>query len=204
MEHFITTWGYLALVVVTVAEAACVPIPSEVTIGVAGYLASAAGNHKLNLVAVIAVASVGEVLGSLVGYAIGRFGGRPLLENFGRYLLISSHDLDRAENWLDGRGEWSVLVGRVLPLVRTFVALAAGMAEMQLARFVVMTALGSVVWIAVVGTVAYHLGGAWNHLTKGFSMAGYVVAAVVVLTVATFVVHRLRSMRSSPAESEAR
>lgn len=193
MEHFLSSWGYLALALLTVAEAACIPFPSEVTVGFAGYLAS---KGQLNLAAVIALGTAGETAGALVGYAIGRFGGRRLVDRFGRYILLSGADLDRAERWFERRGEWSVLVGRVIPVIRTFIALPAGLAEMQPVKFGILTSIGSLVWVGSLAGAAYGLGGQWNRLTHGFSLAGYVLVAVAVLCIAGFIFLRWRHVRS--------
>jgi membrane protein DedA with SNARE-associated domain len=197
VEHFISSWGYLALALLTVAEAACIPFPSEVTVGFAGYLAS---NGHLNLAAVIVIGTAGETVGALIGYTIGRVGGRRLVDRFGRYVLLSHSDLDRAERWFDHRGEWSVLIGRVVPLVRTFIALPAGVAEMQLPRFTVLTSIGSLVWVGSLAGAGYGLGQQWHRITHGFSVAGYVLVAVVVLAVAAFVFKRWRDVRAERAE----
>jgi membrane protein DedA with SNARE-associated domain len=193
VQNFLHHWGYLALVLLTVAEAACIPIPSEVTVGYAGFLAS---TGRLNLVLVIVLATVGETVGAFISYAIGRYGGRAFVDRFGRYVLLSHADLDRAEHWFERRGDWSVAVGRVVPLVRTFIALPAGVAEMPLLRFGLFTAGGSLVWIGALAGAGDALGGKWNKLTHGFSVAGYVVVAVVVLAIAAFLVHRWRQMRA--------
>src|ERR1700684_759993 len=110
VQSFLHHWGYLALLLLTVAEAACIPIPSEVTVGYAGYLAS---TGRLNLAAVIILATVGETVGAYISYLIGRICRTGLVDRFGRYVLLSHADLDRAERWFDQRGEWSVAVGRV-------------------------------------------------------------------------------------------
>jgi len=200
VEHFLSSWGYLALALLTVAEAACIPFPSEVTVGFAGYLAS---TGRLDLAAVIALGTAGETVGALIGYGIGRFGGRRLVDRFGRYVLLSHEDLDRAQRWFDRRGEWSVLVGRVVPLVRTFIALPAGVAQMQPVRFTLLTCLGSLVWIGALAGAGYGLGGQWHRLTHGFSVAGYVLFALAVVAIAGFVFLRWRRVRADRNQSAA-
>jgi membrane protein DedA with SNARE-associated domain len=185
--------GYLALVLLTVAEAACIPIPSEVTVGYAGFLAS---TGRLNLAVVIILATLGETVGAFISYAIGRYGGRAFVDRFGRYVLLSHSDLDRAEHWFERRGEWSVAIGRVVPLVRTFIALPAGLAEMPLLPFGLLTAAGSLVWIAALAGAGDALGKKWSQLTHGFSIAGYVIAAVVIIAIAAFLFHRWRGLRT--------
>ena len=187
VQHFLSSWGYLALVLLTFAEAACVPIPSEVTLGYAGYLAS---TGRLDIAAVIVLAVVGEFLGSFVGWSIGRFGGRPLVDKFGRFVLLTHSDLDRTERWFKKRGEPAVFFGRILPVIRTFISIPAGLAEMSLVRFGAATLAGSAIWCTAIALVGYELGGEWSKITKGFSAAGYVLVAVVVVVIGGFIAHR--------------
>lgn len=193
VAHFISTYGYLALALLTVAEAAGIPFPSEVTMGVAGYLAS---TGRLNLAAVIALGTAGETAGAFVGYAIGRYGGRAFVDRFGRYVLLSHADLDRAQAWFARRGDVGVLVGRVIPLVRTFIAIPAGVAEMPVLRFGIFTGVGSLVWIGSLAGIGYGLGAQWTKITHGFNIAGYLLAAIAVLAIAVFLLHRWRSQRN--------
>lgn len=192
MQSFLSHYGYFALLVLTIAEAAAVPIPSEVTLGFGGYLAS---TGKLSLVPVIVVATLGEFVGSFIGYGIGRFGGRPLVDKLGRFVLLTKSDLDRAERWFEKRGEPAVFFGRILPIVRTFISIPAGWAEMSLVKFAVATLTGSAIWCTAIALTGYELGGAWNNTTKGFSAAGYVIAAVVVVMIVGFIAHRYSVVR---------
>jgi membrane protein DedA with SNARE-associated domain len=201
VENFLSSWGYVALVVLTFAEAACIPIPSEVTLGFAGYLA--ASNHKMEIVLVIVLATVGELAGSFVGWAIGRYGGRPLIERLGKFVLLTPKDIDRSQAWFEKRGEPAVFFGRILPVIRTFISLPAGVAEMNPVRFGVATAAGSAVWCTALAVTGYELGRKWNELTKGFSDAGYVLAAVAVLLIGLFLVHRVQAVRKHKAANEA-
>lgn len=189
----------------TIAEAACIPIPSEVTLGFAGYLASAhtGGGHHLNLVLVIILATLGELVGAYIAYAVGRTGGRALIERLGRLVLLTKSDLDRSERWFARRGETTVLIGRVLPVVRTFVSLPAGVAEMNPVRFGIFTLLGSAVWCTALAVTGYELGGKWHEITKGFNDAGYVLAGVIVIAIAAFILHRLAVLRRERASHGA-
>ena len=213
MEHFLATWGYLALFVVTLISAMGLPIGSEIAIGYAGALASGqltTSHHddlKLGLVIVVAVA--GEVVGSVIGYAIGYFGGRPLVDRVGKYVLLTHKDLDRAEAWFDGRGEWIVLFGRLVPLLRSFVSLAAGLAEMARVKFLVLTVIGCAIWCSALASIGYSLGASWHHVLKDFSYAGYIALVLAVGLVALVIVHRLSTLRSergrhSPGATRAR
>ena len=133
MEHFLETWGYLAVFVLSFISSMGLPVGAEVAIIYGGVLASgqiANEPHHLNLVVVIVLATLAELLGSMAGYAIGYFGGRPLVDRVGKYVLLTHQDLDRAENWFARRGEPVVLFGRFIPLLRSFVSFAAGLGEM--------------------------------------------------------------------------
>jgi membrane protein DedA with SNARE-associated domain len=145
------------------------------------------------------VATAGEVLGSSTGYAIGRFGGRSLLERVGRYILLTDKDVDRAEAWFVRFGEPAVFFGRFIPLVRSFVSVAAGLADMALAKFLLFTTLACAVWCGGLSGMGYALGASWNHVLKDFKDAGYAATAIAVVLVAVFFVHRLRVVRAERA-----
>lgn len=198
MEHLLDHYAYLALFVVTFVSALGIPVGSEIAIGYGGALASGqitGVDHHFSLALVIVVAVAGELVGSLAGYAIGYFGGRPLVDRYGRYLLLSHRDLDRAEAWFDGRGEWTALVGRLIPLLRSFVSVVAGLAEMSLGLFVVFTVIGSAMACSALAALGYSLGATWHHVLKSVSYAGYAAAVVVVILIVLAVVHRLQALR---------
>lgn len=207
MQSFILHWGYLAVFLFTVAEAACIPLPSEITLGVGGAVASAAGasalhsHHHLNLGAVILLGIVGEMVGSYVAYVVGRTGGRAAVDRFGRFILLTHKDLDRAESWFAKRGEPTVLVARVVPIVRTFVSFPAGVAEMDPVRFGLYTVVGVAIWVSALASAGYALGGSWHSMVKGFGDAGYVAAALIVLALVAGFVHRVRVVRAERAEA---
>lgn len=203
MEHFLAHWGYLAVFVLSFISSMGLPVGAEVAIIYGGVLASGQVPHEphhLNIVAVIVVAALAEVLGSLAGYLIGYFGGRPVVDRVGKYVLLTHRDLDRAEAWFSRRGEPVVLFGRFIPLLRSFVSFAAGLGEMPIVKFVLYTVVGCVVWCAALTTVGYELGSSYRHVLNGFSDAGYVLAAVAVLAVVVLFVHRLRVVRAEKAE----
>ena len=127
MESFLSEAGYAAIFLFGFLEACCAPIPSEVTFGFGGVLAY---QGHLNIVGVIIVGIVAELIGSMVSFTVGRVGGRPLVHKFGRYVLLTQSDIDRAERFFAGRGAWSVVLGRMLPVVRSFVSIVAGFIEM--------------------------------------------------------------------------
>jgi len=203
MEHF-NHWGYLAVFAATFISSMALPIGSEIAMGYGGALASGQLNPRgaahLQLGPVILVAIAGELAGSAAGYAIGRFGGRALVDKVGRYVLLTHRDLDRADEWFARRGEPFVFFGRLIPLLRSFVSLAAGLGEMPLVRFAVFTVAGCAVWCTALVSTGYALGSTWRHVIKDFDYAGYVAAALAVVAVAAAIVHRVSVVR---AEREA-
>lgn len=209
VEHFITSWGYLAIFVLTMAEACCIPVPSEITLGLGGALASGYNPfqgtieaHPLNLAAVILVGISGEMVGSFVAYVIGRTGGRALVDRVGKFVLLSHRDLDRAEAWFDRRGEPAVLIGRVIPVVRAFISLPAGVAEMDPVRFGVFSIIGIALWVSALASTGYALSHSWHSMVKGFGDAGYVAAAIAVVLIVFGFVHRVRVVRGAGAETD--
>jgi membrane protein DedA with SNARE-associated domain len=200
VQHLLTESGYAALVLFAFAEACCVPIPSEVTFGFAGVLAA---SGRLNLAIVLLVGVAAELAGSSTAYAIGRVGGRPLVDRLGRYVLLTTRDLDRAERWLSGRGEFAVAVGRALPVIRAFTSIVAGTADMSTARFEVFNFIGTLVYTGSFAAVGFGVGYEWKRVAHDFSIVGYVLVALVVVAVAAFVVLRLRELRRERRLAEA-
>ncbi|HTS96687.1 MAG TPA: DedA family protein [Streptosporangiaceae bacterium] len=199
MESFLVHAGYGALVVFGFLEACCVPISSEITFGFAGVLAY---QGHLSLVLVIVIGTLAELAGSYVSYAVGRVAERPVIERFGRYLLITKADIDRAERFLVGRGAWAIPLGRALPVVRAFTSIGAGLAGVPAVRFGVLSLIGTVVYATVVASIGYSLGPAWNRMARDLSLAGYAIAVVVVVAIVAFVLYRLRELRREARAEE--
>lgn len=195
MEHLITDYvlqyGYLAVFVLMVLESACIPVPSEVTMLFGGALANAGfltslgqdGEH-LNFVVVALVGAIGNLVGSWIAWGVGYRGGRPLIERWGRYVFLRQHELDRAEVWFQRHGQSAVLVSRLLPVVRTFISLPAGIAEMRFTTFSLYTFLGCLPWTFALTAVGYALGSQWDVVERYMRPVSYLVAAVCVLAVA--------------------
>ena len=192
MEHLLTTAGYAALILFGFLEAACIPISSELTFGFAGVLAY---EGHLNLALVIIIGSLAELGGSYASYAVGRAGGKPLVTKLGRYVLVTTSDVDRAERFLAGRGAWAVPVGRMVPFVRAFTSIVAGLVRIPPVRFGVLSLIGTVIYAAVLSSIGYGLGSAWKSVNHGLSVAGYAIFALLVLAIVGFVVYRLRQFR---------
>jgi membrane protein DedA with SNARE-associated domain len=207
MENFLYHYSYFAVFALSFISSMGLPVGSELAIIGGGALASGKVHMLLSsgqtspqvfhvsLAAVILLAVLGEVLGSLAGYLIGFYGGRPLVDRFGRYVLLTHKDLDRAEAWFDRHGEPLVLFGRFIPLLRSFVSFAAGLAEMAIAKFVIFTVIGCAIWCTALASLGYSLGSSYNHVQRSFSDVGYVVAALAVIAVVLLFLHRVRVLR---------
>lgn len=198
MEHFLETWGYLALFVLSFISAMGLPVGAELALIYGGVLASGEvpnEPHHLNLIVVIVLATSGEVLGSPAGYLIGRYGGRALVDRFGKYVLLTNKDLDRADAWFARHGEPLVLFGRFVPLLRSFVSFAAGLGEMAIGKFVVFTFIGCAIWCTALASLGFALGSSYSHVLKAFNDAGYLLALLAVIAVVTLLFHRLRAVR---------
>ena len=170
------------------------PAASEVVMVYGGALAGGAfaGQHVTlfgtqvhhGFAAYLAIAiagTVGYLLGSLVGWAIGDYGGRPLLERHGRWFHLDERKLERAETWFERWGEWAVLIGRVTPVVRSFISIPAGVFRAPLPRYTGLTAVGSAVWCFAIAGAGWALGSSWERFHKGFRFADYIVILIVVL-----------------------
>ena len=199
MESFLTSAGYGALILFGFLEACCIPISSEITFGFAGVLAF---QGHLNLALVIVIGSLAELAGSFTSFSVGRWGGRPLVDKVGRYVLITRSDVDRAERFLAGKGAWAVPVGRMLPVIRAFTSIVAGLIEMPPLRFTLLSLIGTVIYASALSSIGYGLGSAWSSVEHGLSVFGYVIVAVVVVAIVAFVVIRLRAVRREGREEQ--
>ena len=192
MESYLISAGYAALILFGFLEAACIPISSEITFGFAGVLAY---RGHLNLALVIVLGTLAELAGSYASYAIGRAGGRPLVRRLGRFVLVSESDVDRAERFLADRGAWAIAVGRMLPFVRAFISIVAGLVRVPPVRFGILSLIGTVFYAAAVSSLGYALGGAWQRVSDGLAVLGYALFALIVVAVVAFMVYRWRQYR---------
>ncbi|MBB5057991.1 membrane protein DedA with SNARE-associated domain [Granulicella aggregans] len=156
---FISTGGYASVALLMAIQSACIPIPSEVIMPFAGFVLA---HNQLQLVLLATVASLASNIGSIPAYWVGAWGGRPMVERFGGYVLLSRHDLDRVDYFFNKYGSITVLIGRMLPIVRTFIALPAGVAKMNQVRFHIYTFIGSWPWCYALAYVGMKLGATWN------------------------------------------
>jgi membrane protein DedA with SNARE-associated domain len=200
MQHLIVTYGYLAVFVLMVAESACIPVPSELIMTFGGALAAGAvPGTSLNLVAVIAAGVAGNVVGSYLAWSVGRYGGQPALRRWGHRLWLRDRDLDRASGWFARYGPRAVLVGRVLPVVRTFISLPAGVAGMDPVRFGIYTTIGCIPWTAALAYAGYAVGSNWQSIVNGFRGPSYIIAAVLVAALIVIIWRYVRRRRAESA-----
>jgi membrane protein DedA with SNARE-associated domain len=197
MQNLLTSTGYAALILFGFLEAACIPFPSEITFGFAGVLAY---QGRLNLALVIVIGSLAELAGSYASYAVGRAGGRPLVHRLGRYVLVTESDVDRAERFLEGRGAWAIPVGRVLPFIRGFTSIVAGLVRVPAIRFGILSLIGTVLYAVALSSIGYALGSAWQNVNHGLTIVGYILSAIVVVAIAGFVFYRVRRFRRETAQ----
>lgn len=202
MQSFLVSHAIYAIVLFGVLEAMCVPISSELTFLLGGAIASggvAATHQHPSLALVIILGTIAEMVGSYISYGVGRVGGRPLVRRWGRYVLVTEGDVARAERFLVGRGVWALPVARMLPFVRAFASIVAGLVDIPPLRFGVLSLIGTLIYVIVLSSIGYSLGSEWNKINHGLTTVGYVLVAVVVLAIIGFVVLRLREFRREGA-----
>ena len=197
LESLYTALGYAGVVVAMAIESAAIPLPSELILPFAGWMVSRGLHEPLTAApwtywgAVIAGVA-GNTLGSLLSYGIGRIGGRPLLERYGRYVLISAHDLETADRWFARYGEATVFFSRMLPIVRTFISVPAGVARMPVWRFTLFSILGAVPWVMLLVWAGMILGDNWTQVKHSLRGLDYLIAAILLLGVGVFVWRHVR------------
>jgi membrane protein DedA with SNARE-associated domain len=196
VQHFIGTYGYFAIFILMVAESACIPIPSELTMPLGGALAAgaAAGVH-LSLLLVIAAGVAGNLVGSYIAWAVGRYGGRGTWRRLTKFATVSDDGPARAQRWFDKYGARSVLIGRLLPVIRTFISLPAGFARMAPVRFGLFTVAGCIPWIAGLAVAGFVAGANWRRVTGLVQGAGYIIGALAILLIVAIVIVVVRSRR---------
>jgi membrane protein DedA with SNARE-associated domain len=189
--------GYLGVTVAMAIESAMVPLPSELILPYAGFLVSDQSilepltHGPWSFWLVVIVATIGNTIGSLIGYAIGAWGGRPFLERWGRYLLIRPHELDAADRYFQRYGPATAFFSRLLPVVRTFISFPAGVARMPLGTFIAYSTAGALLWSAALVYAGVQLGAHWTDIRRALQPFDTLIALGVVVLVALFIWFRL-------------
>lgn len=173
---YIALWGYAGIVIGMALESACIPVPSELIFGFAGYLVFLG---KLDLFTSVAAGVAGGLIGSLVAYAVGFYGGQPFVNKYGKYLFLSKKHVDTAQQWFDRYGIKATFFSRLLPVVRTFISLPAGFAKVNLGKFIVYTLLGSIPWTIALIYAGKLLGENWRILNSIGHEASLAVVALL-------------------------
>lgn len=188
MIHYINIWGYTAILIGMAMESACLPVPSELIFGFAGYLVFLG---HLDFATAVAAGVIGGLLGSIVSYFAGYYGGRPLAEKYGRFIFLSRRHIDLAQQWFDRYGIRAVFFARLLPVVRTFISLPAGFARVPFGKFVFYTVLGSIPWTIGLIYAGMLLGENWQEIeTMGHNAALIVGISVVLMGILWLRHHR--------------
>jgi membrane protein DedA with SNARE-associated domain len=180
----IATLGYPGIILLMAIESACIPLPSEIILPFSGYLAF---RGQFSLLGIATAGAIGCNLGSMVAYYAGLWGGRPFLLKYGKYVLISHREIDMADRWFDRFGQWTVFFSRLLPVIRTFIALPAGVARMEFWKFNVYTFLGSWPWCYALAFAGYKLGAHWSELRGYFHRFDYAIGALLLLGVIIYI-----------------
>jgi membrane protein DedA with SNARE-associated domain len=200
LVSLIAAGGYFSVVLLMAIQSACIPIPSEVIMPLAGY---ALAHSQMDLVLLATAASLASNLGSIPAYWVGARGGRPMVERYGSYLLLSRHDLDRVDAFFARFGSLAVLIGRMLPIIRTFIAFPAGVAKMNQWKFHIYTFIGSWPWCYALAYIGMKLGAQFNsnpEFKAVFHRFHLAVEAVIVLGAIWFVTsHWKNRIRTEPA-----
>ena len=190
--HTISSWGYVGVGALMAIESACIPLPSEIIAPFAGYLVYL-GNFTLLGVAL--AGGVGSMVGSFITYEIGKYGGRPLVEKYGKYVLISRHDLNLADKWFRRFGEEIVFVGRLLPIIRTYISFPAGIAKMNFAKFSLYSFLGSLPWCLFLAWLGLKLGENWEKLRTYFHGLDWVIGVLILIGIIWWIWRHIRQSK---------
>lgn len=178
--NFIETTGYAGVMILMMLESMVAPVPSEAVMPFAGF---AIYEGTLGWAGVIIFSTLGSIIGSLIGYWMGAKGGRPLVEKWGKYLLLDKHDLDITEKWFNKRGDITVFVCRFIPVVRHVISIPAGMGKMNLLRFSIYTIIGAGIWNTILSVAGYYLRDNWGEIMKYSHIIDYVVVALLLIIV---------------------
>ncbi len=197
------SWGLI--VVVMALESANIPIPSEITMPIAGWLlVSANGGTPVQAFIVGGFfGALGCLIGSVVNYGAGYYGGRPFVERFGKYILIGKRDIERADKWFARWGDWASFLSRLLPVVRTFISFPAGMLKVNFLRFSVLTFVGSFLWCGILALIGAALGENYEQIRSVMRPFDYPIILILGLLLVYYIYRHIRHARNHPEETPA-
>jgi membrane protein DedA with SNARE-associated domain len=201
-SHFVRDAGLPGIFALMAISSACIPIPSEVVMLFAGFAVADPGqsgaHHHLTMAGIVLAGLLGTMVGSWVTYAIGRGGRLELLERHGSKLHMGPTQIERADRWFQRYGQPAVLFGRMIPLVRAFVSLPAGVAKMPFWRFTVLSLIGTIPWVLALALIGHAVGGDWTSVRKGFEYVDYAIVALLVVGIAYLIVRRRGRAKPAP------
>jgi membrane protein DedA with SNARE-associated domain len=196
MEEWVTSYGYIAIFVLMLLESACIPFPSEVTMLVGGWYAA---DGRLSFFWVVVAGVLGNLVGSWLAYWGGLTLGREVLDKYGKYVFIRSHDIDRAEVWWERHGEAATFFSRLLPVIRTFISVPAGMGKMPFGKFTIYTFLGVIPWTAALTYLGVVVEDNWEQVLNYFDVPTLIIGAVVVIGAAVWYFRRRKQRKAADA-----
>jgi membrane protein DedA with SNARE-associated domain len=196
--------GWTGVVVIMILESANIPIPSEVTMPLAGWmLVQARGLSAWHAFLIGGImGSLGCTIGSVISYWLGARGGRPLVQRYGKYILVSEEDLDKADHWFARWGDWAAFISRLLPIVRTFISFPAGVVRMGLMRFTVYSFIGSFIWCGLLALGGYYFGEHWESLRAIMRPFDIPIAVIIGLAFIYYVFRHVRHGRKQAASGD--
>ena len=189
--YLINSLGYWGVFIGMTLESACIPLPSEIIMPFSGFVVWQ-GTTNMTLWGITLIGALGNLVGSLIAYFVGLKGGRPLLEKYGKYVLITHSKLELADQWFERYGYEAVLISRVLPIVRTFISLPAGISHMDLKKFVIYTFAGSLPWCFVLGYIGVQLGPRWE-IIKGYFHILDVIVVVGIIAFLGYIIYKYKN-----------
>lgn len=198
--HLIGAWGLPAVFLLMLIESACIPVPSEAIMLFAGFAVS---TGDMTLLGITVAGVLGNVIGSWVAYAVGLYGGRPFIDKYGKYILMRHHHVELAERWFAKYGPATVFFSRMVPILRTFISLPAGIGKMPFWRFTLYTTLGCIPWVLLLGWIGMKVGDNWEAIRDQLHYADYVVAAAILAFIAYSYVKWRRRRTSVPRASSS-
>ena len=200
-QNLFNSIGWPGVVIIMALESANIPIPSEITMPLAGWLLTPRALFPWWEAALITglLGAVGCTVGSMASYALGYWGGRPLVVRYGRYILVTEEDVDRFDHWFQRWGDYVSFVSRILPIVRTFISFPAGVFKIHFVKFTALTFIGSFIWCAALGLVGWALGDQWEQILGIMGPAKYPIVALILIGLVYYVWHHL----TGPARKQA-
>src|SRR5258706_5347373 len=202
LSTIILSINWIGILLIMAIESANIPIPSEITMPLAGWLlVLASGGSAIDAILVGGTVGVlGCLLGCVINYAIGAYGGRPFVERYGKYILISKKDIARADKWFARWGDWASFISRLLPVVRTFISFPAGMVRINFVRFSIFTFIGSFIWCGALALAGYIMGSNWEKILQVMRPFDYPIITVILLGLTYYIYRHIRHAREDVEE----